>query len=395
MNELFYFLISLSFILIFSKIFGEVALKFNQNKIIGELVAGIIIGPSVLGIVNKTTALSYISELGVIILLFEVGLSIGNVRDLFKVGVWSTIVAFTGVVIPCILGYFVFLLFGLTNVQSIFAGTVLTATSISIASRVFLDLKCLDTQEAKIVLGAAVIDDIIVFVMLAVISEFILNKAVTFNTFFSICKNIMLFLTISTITCTFVVLLISKFILKKMKYSNTIFIIGISVCFFLSSISLKTGLTSMIGAFIAGVVFSMIGTQQIEKMKKEIKQIHVFFVPVFFVLIGTSVDINKFNPFTAGNKEILILTAILFIVALVGKLLTGFFVVKNDINKFLIGASMIPRGEVGLALSEIGLKYGILGTRDYNSLIAVIILTTFITPIILKYIVSKQNDLIR
>ncbi|MDR1511792.1 MAG: cation:proton antiporter [Endomicrobium sp.] len=388
MNEMFHFLLILGGILFFAKIFGEIALRSGQSTIIGELVAGIIMGPAVLGIIYETQVLSYMSELGGMILLFDVGLSI-NAKKFFKVGGWATLVAFVGIIIPYFLGYFVFLQFGLTNAQSIFAGAVLTATSIGVTARVFSDLKYLDTQEARIVIGAAVIDDVVVLGILAVVSELIINKAVTFEALLYISKNAVLFLVASVVIGISILSVIFKFI-SKMKQSNVLFIIGVALCFILSAFSLKVKLAPIMGAFIAGLVLSTIGEQQVEEIKEDIKPLCAFFVPIFFVLMGINVDINTFNPFVASNTGTLVLTGILFIVAFVGKALSGFAVLKKGVNKFLIGISMIPRGEVGLIFAELGLKNNVFEIRYYSSLVAVIILTTFITPIILRCIISKE-----
>jgi len=389
MHEMFIFLLTLASILFFAKIFGEIALKLGQNTIVGELLAGVLIGPAVLGIIHETPILSYISELGAMILLFEVGLST-NIKEFLKVGGWATIVAFVGVVAPYFLGYFVFLHFGLTNNQAIFAGAVLTATSIGVTARVFLDLKYLESEEAKIVLGAAVIDDVIVLGVLAVVLELIKDGTVSFGTFIHISKNAILFLVLSVIAGVFIASVIFRFI-SKMKQPNTIFVISIALCFVLSALSIKVKLAPIIGAFIAGLILSTIGKQQGEEIKRDIKPIYAFFVPVFFVLMGSNVDIKAFNPFVAANREILILTGILFVVAFIGKTLAGFVVFKKNVNKFLIGVSMVPRGEVGLIFAGLGLKNNVFGTRTYSSLVTVIMLTTFITPIILKYIISKQK----
>ncbi|MDR1401083.1 MAG: cation:proton antiporter [Endomicrobium sp.] len=391
MDEIFVFLLVLANILFFAKVFGEIALKLGQNAIIGELLAGIVMGPAVLGIIQETPNLSYVSELGAIILLFEAGLST-NMREFFKVGGWALLVAFAGVVVPYSLGYLVFLCFGLTNAQAIFAGAVLTATSIGITARVFLDLKYLGTQEARIVLAAAVIDDVIALGVLAVVLELITDKVVTFKTFLHVGRNAILFLVVSIIGGVSILPIIFKFI-SKMKQANVIFIMSVVLCFTLAAFSLKARFAPIMGAFIAGLLLSRIKNQQIEEIKRDIKPIYAFFVPIFFVLMGTNIDVNMFNPFVVANREILILTGILFVVAFVGKVLAGFAVFKKGINKFLIGVSMVPRGEVGLIFAGVGLKNNVFGIRDYSSLVAVIMLTTFIVPMILKHIISKQRNI--
>jgi Kef-type K+ transport system membrane component KefB len=175
-----------------------------------------------------------------------------------------------------------------------------------------------------------------------------------------------------------------------MKQEHIIFVMGIAFCFVFSAFATKVGLASIVGSFVAGLVLST--TNQSEEIRKDIKPIYAFFVPVFFVLMGTNVDISAFNPFVAANREILILVAVLFIVAFIGKAVAGFVVLKKGINRFLIGVSMVPRGEVGLIFAGIGFKNNVFGSNEYSALVAVIMLTTFITPIILKYLLSKQNE---
>jgi Kef-type K+ transport system membrane component KefB len=388
MHDVFGFLISLTTILFFAKIFGEIALKLGQSAIIGELLAGVLIGPSVCGLVHETPILTSISELGAVILLFEVGLST-DIKEFLKAGGWATAVAFIGVIVPYFLGYFVFLHFGLSSAQAIFAGAVLTATSVGITARVFMDLKKLETKEAKIVLGAAVIDDVIGLAILAVVLKLVHGGTVTFGTIAQVSGTAVLFLVLSTLAGVLIAPTIFSFV-SKMKQEHVIFVMGIAFCFFVSAFSTKVGLASIVGAFVAGLVLST--TSQSEEIKKDIKPIYSFFVPVFFVLMGTNVDISAFNPFVATNREILILVAVLFILAFISKVVAGFVVLKKGINKFLIGVSMVPRGEVGLIFAGIGLKNNVFGLSYYSALVAVIMLTTFITPIILKYLLSKQNE---
>jgi Kef-type K+ transport system membrane component KefB len=382
------FLISLASILFFAKVFGEIALKLGQNAIIGELLAGIFVGPNVLEIVRETPVLSNISELGAMILLFEVGLST-DIKEFLKSSGWAMAVAFVGVIAPYFLGYFVFLCFGLTDMQSIFAGAVLTATSVGITIRVFMDLKCLKTEEAKIVLGAAIIDDVIGIIMLSVVLKLVTGGTVSFGTVAYISGTAVLFLVLSVIAGVLIAPTIFKFI-SKMRQSYIVSTMGIVFCFIVSAFSTKIELAPIVGAFVAGLVLSTI--KQGEEIRKDIKPIYAIFVPVFFVLMGTKVDISAFNPFVAANREILVLTSILFIIAFVGKAVAGFAVLKKGINKLLIGVSMVPRGEVGLIFAEIGLKNNVFKMRDYSALVAAMMLTTFITPIILKYLISKQEN---
>jgi Kef-type K+ transport system membrane component KefB len=388
MHDVFSFLIALTSILFFAKLFAEIALKVGQSAIIGELLVGIIIGPSILNFVQETPVLTAISDLGAIILLFEVGLAT-DIKGFLRAGGWATAVAVVGVTAPYFLGYFVFLYFGLTSTQAVFAGAVLTATSVGITARVFMDLKRLETEESKIVLGAAVIDDVIGLAILAVVLKLVKGGTVTLGTVATISGTAILFLVLSIAIGVVIAPKIFKLI-SKMRQTNTIFVMGIAFCFVVSAFSAKVKLAPIVGAFVAGLVLSM--TKQSDEIKRDIKPLYAFFVPIFFVLMGTNVDISSFNPFVATNREILFLIAILFVVAFAGKIVAGFIVFKKDVNKLLIGVSMVPRGEVGLIFAGIGLKNNVFGAKDYSSLVAVIMLTTFVTPIILKYLISKQKN---
>jgi Kef-type K+ transport system membrane component KefB len=384
---MFDFLVSLTSILLFAKIFGEIALKFGQSAIIGELLAGIVVGPSVLGLVHRTPVLTSMSEIGAIILLFEVGLST-NIKEFLKAGGWAMAVAIVGVVAPYFLGYFVFLYFGLTTTQAIFAGAVLTATSVGITARVFIDLNRLKTKEASIVLGAAVIDDVIGLVILAVVLKIVQGGTVTLGTVASVSAKAILFLVLSVVAGVLIAPSVFRLV-AKMKQSFIVFVMGIAFCFIVSALSTKAGFNPIIGAFVSGLILSI--TKQGEEIKRDIKPIYAFFVPIFFVLMGTSIDIGIFNPFVTANREILLLIGILFVVAFAGKVAAGLAVFKKGIDKLLIGVSMAPRGEVGLIFAATGLENKVFGLKYYSALVAVIMLTTFITPIILKYLLKRKE----
>ncbi|MDR1194925.1 MAG: cation:proton antiporter [Endomicrobium sp.] len=388
MNEVYHFLIALVVILAAAKIFGEIAVRFGQSGIVGELLAGVIIGPGVLGLVSETPILTNISELGAIILLFEVGLST-DIKEFARAGGWATAVAFVGVMLPYFFGYFTFMYFGLSSTQSIFAGAVLTATSVGITARVFRDLKKLESEEAKIVLGAAVIDDVIGLAILAVVLKLVSGGTVTAGSIAQIAGTAVLFLALAIGAGLLIAPSIFKLV-SKMKQENIVFVAGFAFCLLIAALSSKFGLAPIVGAFAAGLVLS--STKQGEEVKNGIKPLSAFFVPIFFVLMGTNVELGTFNPFVAGNGTILILTAVLFAVAFIGKTAAGFVVFKKGINKLLVGVSMVPRGEVGLIFAGIGLRNNVFGSNEYSALVAVIMLTTFVTPFILKYLMTKESQ---
>lgn len=388
MDAIFQFLMAIMVILVAAKVFGEIAVRFGQSGIVGELIAGVIIGPSVLGLVTETPILSSIAELGAIILLFEVGLST-NIKEFAKAGGWATLVAIVGVVLPYFFGYYTFLYFGLSAEQAIFAGAVLTATSVGITARVFKDLNKLESEEAQIVLGAAVIDDVIGLTILAVVLKLVAGGSITFGSVAQVAGTAVLFLVLAVGAGLLIAPTLFKLV-SKMKQENIIFVIGFAFCLLISALSSKFGLAPIVGAFAAGLILS--NTKYNNEIQRDLKPLSAFLVPIFFVLMGTNVDLSVFNPFIAENRVILTLTAVLLIVAFIGKVLAGFVVFKKGINKLLIGVSMVPRGEVGLIFAGIGLKNNVFGSNEYSALVAVIMLTTFITPFLLKYIISKDME---
>jgi Kef-type K+ transport system membrane component KefB len=322
-----------------------------------------------------------------VILLFEAGLST-DIKEFAKAGGWATAVAFIGVFFPFLFGFFIFRAFNLDINNAIFAGAVLTATSVGITARVFLDLKKLDTEEAKIVLGAAVIDDVIGLTILAVVSKLVTGGSVTAISVLQISGIAVLFLVIVVTLGLLIVPLILKYA-DKMKQDSILFLTAVIVCLLVAALSLKVGLAPIVGAFAIGLVMS--NTKHVDEIKKGIKPIYALLVPVFFVLMGAKVDIGIFNPATPGNLQVLALGGILFVAAYIGKALAGFAVFKKGINKLLIGTAMVPRGEVGLIFASMGLTMGVFAQNIYSALVVVIMLTTFVTPVVLKILLSKPK----
>jgi Kef-type K+ transport system membrane component KefB len=386
--ETFEFLYYFAVILVCAKLFGELALRCGQSAIIGELIAGVIIGPSVLGLVHTTPTFAELSELGAVVLLFEAGLST-NIKEFARAGGWAALVAALGVLFPYLFGYLIFRYFGMHEHSAIFAGAVLTATSVGITARVFLDLKKLDTKEAKIVLGAAVIDDVIGLVILAVVSSLVEGNSVGFGTIMAISGKAVLFLALVVGIGLLVLPFIFKYI-KKMHQEGIIFVLGMAICLLVAALSNKVGLAPIVGAFAAGLVLS--NTKYVDEIKAGVKPLYMFLVPVFFVLMGTAVDVDIFNPFVAENRPILLMAAILFAAAFFGKVIAGFAVFKKGIDRLLIGVSMVPRGEVGLIFASIGLTLGVFHQQVYSALVVVIMLTTLVTPIILKWLLTRKED---
>ncbi|MDR0890779.1 MAG: cation:proton antiporter, partial [Endomicrobium sp.] len=234
--------------------------------------------------------------------------------------------------------------------------------------------------------GAAFIDDILGVIILTIISNIVIGNKISLYSINKILIKIILFFIFSFIFGLLIPKLYKCF--RNMSQDYVILIITIAICFIFSILSAKVNLAPIVGAFVSGIMITQ--TDQIRKIQKDIKPIYAFFVPIFFVLMGTNIKLNIFNPFIMKNVKFFIMTISLFIAAFVGKLLSGFAILRTKLNKLIIGLSMVPRGEVGLIFASIGLQYHIFDVNYYSVLITVIMLLTIITPILLKYILTKK-----
>lgn len=373
-------------ILVTAKLFGELFQRMGQSPVLGELVGGMIIGASVLGLVKESQTLHDLAQIGAILLLFEVGVC-SNLYEFVKIGIWSLLVAVVGVICPFFFGYLVCLYFGLDSVHSIFVGAILTATSVGITARVFADLKKLNTKEAQIILGAAVIDDVIGLGILAVVLRLVTSGTVSPYTVLNITGLAIAFVAGALIIGALCAPYLFKFI-KRMKIDGAVIVGAFAFCLLLSYLSAAVGLAPIVGAFAAGLILSI--TESKNHIEEKIKPVSHIFVPIFFVLMGALVDVKIFNPFDASNTLILKIAAALFVVAVISKMLSGTVVFKKGINRLIIGIGMIPRGEVGLIFAGMGLTNNIINSSIYSASVAVIIMTTFVTPFLLK-LVMKDN----
>ncbi len=379
-------LLSLFVIIITAKLFGELAQRLGQSPVVGELLGGIIIGASVLGLVRETEILHDLAQLGAILLLFEVGVS-SNLFDFLKVGIWAFLVAVAGVVLPFVLGYGVCQFLGLDSIHSIFVGATLTATSVGITARVFSDLDRCHTKEAKIVLGAAVIDDVIGLVILAVVTKLVASGTISLINIEYITAAAVLFLVSSLAIGALLAPYLIR-LLRTMQVRGMVIAVSFSFCMLLSFFADRIGLAPIVGAFAAGLILSV--TESKTHLEEQLKPVSDIFVPIFFVLMGSLVNIKLFDPFVAANQPVLAIAAALLIVAVAGKLLSGYTVFQKGINRLVIGAGMIPRGEVGLIFAGMGLTKGIINAQLFSSLVIVVMATTFITPFLLKSLLKKS-----
>ena len=406
-----HFFIALALILIFSKVFGELAERIKQPSVLGELVAGVILGGSVLAVVPSVAGMAgydtfhLLAEVGVAILLFEIGLET-DLKDLIRVGLTSTIVAIVGVVVPFALGFasiIAFEKYGLlgnvdpnfTILIAITVGATLTATSVGITARVLSDMNRLQSGEAKIILGAAVIDDILGLIILGVVTGLIESSESGVGGGVSAASVGIIFLKAFGFLIAAIVIgnLTSKRLfnlVEKMKVRGVLLLSALSFAFIFSYLASLVGLAPIVGAFAAGLVLA--NTNQFKSIEERVKPVSDFFTPIFFIMVGAAVDISVFNPFVKENIPILLIALVLFIVAVVGKFVSGFAVLQKGISKSVVGVGMIPRGEVGLIFAQVGLTYGIFTSGLFSAVTVMVMLTTFIAPPLLKIMFARGVD---
>jgi Kef-type K+ transport system membrane component KefB len=418
-------LLSLVVIYLASKVGGELLNRLGLPPVLGELLGGVVVGISVLHLlvfpgaeVDSSSSLiitflqksaplspegtqaiftassetiSVLAELGVIILLFEIGLE-SNVKDLMAVGIQAAIVAVVGVAVPFALGTAgLMILFGISAVPAIFAGAALTATSIGITSRVLSELGRLNSKEGQIILGAAVIDDVLGIIVLAVVASLAKEGVVDVN------KIIYLIISASSFLLGAIVLgnLFSNTfvaIANKLKTRGGLIIPAFVFAFVMAYIAAAIQLEAILGSFAAGLVLDE--TNERVQLQKQVIPIADLLVPIFFVSVGAKTDLGVLNPAIPTNREGLIMATFLILVAILGKVITGYSIFgQPQINRLAVGVGMIPRGEVGLVFLGIGSATGVLSKPLEAAIIMMVILTTFLAPPMLRFVFPESNSM--
>ena len=374
-------------ILVAAKIGGELAERFGQPAVLGELVAGVLVGGSVLGLVRENEIIDVLAQIGVIILLFEVGVS--SDFDVFmQEGLQAFTVAVVGVTLPFIGGYFLASQLGLSVMQAVFLGATLTATSVGITVRVFHDLGHSKRKEAHIVIGAAVIDDVMGLIVLAVVIGLVTTGVVSVYNIFKVTSFAVLFLT-GAILMGIAAAPFTLRLVHRMKTRGMLFVFAFSFCLLLAYFAQLVGLAPIVGAFAAGLILSR--TEHKEHIEERIRPVADLFVPIFFVMMGVMVDLKTLNPFIASNQQNIIIALNLLVVAIIGKYFSGFSIPWAKVNRSLIGVGMIPRGEVGLIFASYGLTHKLIDKGLYTSVLIMIMMTTFLTPPILKALLKTEG----
>ena len=391
------FLLALLLILLTARIFSELANRLKITPVIGELFAGIVLGPSLLGWVEPIEAIRLMAEIGIILLLFEVGLET-DVRKLVKTGKTSTLVALAGFVLPFVMGYALArYFFELSNLVSLFIGGTLTATSIGITIRVLSDLNCQQGPEGQTVLGAAVIDDILGVLLLAMLYEFSLNGGVSLGNAGKVATFIVVFFLVAPIAAKLISQIIKK-VHQQSPSEGLIPTMVVVLILFFAWLAHTMGAPEILGGFAAGLALSRRfffpfgaalnrDTQFANTVEKQLKPIISLFTPIFFVMVGLSLN---FRAIDWGSSFIWKFSISFLIIAVIGKMLIPLLLKQPLMSRLIIGLAMIPRGEVGLIFAELGRETGIISNEIYAGMIIVIALTTLLPPFVMKYLYKRQ-----
>jgi Kef-type K+ transport system membrane component KefB len=404
-------LVAIAVMLAAAKLGGELLERFHQPAVLGELLAGIVMGNLVMFGFNgaeplKTDAIiAAIAELGVIILLFEVGLE-SDLKEMMEVGGSSLLVAVLGVVAPFFLGWTVsaYFLPDESRLTHIFIGATLCATSVGITARVFKDIGKLATREARIILGAAVIDDVLGLLILAVVTGAI--RASAAGTVLAVSD--VAFIALKAVGFLLGSLIVGHFLVPRLlrgagrlETRGVLLTLAISFCLFLSWAAAQVGLAPIVGAFAAGLVLDEVHYKPSRSRKERnleelLQPVSTFLVPIFFVLMGLKVDLRTF-----ARIDILAFAGLLTVAAIIGKQVCSLGVRERGINRLAVGLGMIPRGEVGLIFAGIGaslslpsvtgVSEAVIKSSTFSAVVIMVLITTLVTPPALKWAMSRVS----
>jgi Kef-type K+ transport system membrane component KefB len=382
---------NLLIIILVARLAAELAERIKIPAVLGEIVAGIIIGPSVLGLIDPIKHLDVadmvllLGEIGVILLLFQVGLEM-DLGEMAKVGKPALLVAIIGVVVPFAAGFGVAASFGEEGKVALFIGAALTATSVGITARVLGDLRALALRESRIVLGAAVADDVFGLVILTVVVKVVTEGSISAGVVLETIGLAAGFLLLTGLLAIYVIPRVFTRIDRIAKSSTTIVSIAFALTLAFSLLANQAKLAFIIGAFMAGLAVGR--SPQHERIAEGLNPLGHIFIPVFFASIGINADLEAmFQP------SVLALASVLTVVAIIGKLVAGLGIGRSGGDKLLIGIGMMPRGEVGLIFASIGLSKGVLDNELYGALLLMVLVTTLITPPLLRLKIAKRTDL--
>ncbi len=377
-------LANLTMVFIAAKVGGEVALRLRQPAVLGELAAGLLIGVSGLQWLHPDQPLlQMMAQIGVTLLLFEIGLE-SDMRALLRVGWQSLLVGLIGMIAPFGLGLAVMLASGAGMMTAVFVGAALTATSIGITINVLQELKQLKTKAGQTILGAAILDDILGVVVLSVVIALSDGQAITVASVGMIVGKALGFLIGALIIGKLAAPHFGR-IIAVLRSRGVLLTAALIFAFGLAYAAEVFGLAALIGAFAAGLVLAE--SDQRHPLEKQIKPVTDFFLPIFFILVGAQVQLGALWQ----DKAMMTLVGLLTVAAVVGKLAAGMGAGGRLRHKLLVGSGMVPRGELGLIFASMGLASAVLNTQTHAALVVVVLITTFLGPVLLNGLIDRRS----
>jgi Kef-type K+ transport system membrane component KefB len=392
------FFLTLLIILLTVRIFAELATRLQAPSVIGELFAGVVLGPSLLGWIEPTEAIRLMAGIGIILLLFEVGLET-DVKRLVSTGLESIVVALAGFILPFLFGFgLAYGPFELPLLVSLFIGGTLTATSIGITVRVLSDLKRQHSKEGQIVLGAAVLDDVMGVVLLALLYEFSIGGGVSLINTGKVLIFVAAFFVLAPAAAKLMSAVIKRFDASS-EIPGLIPTTIVSLVLFFAWLAHAVGAPELLGGFAAGLALSRrfflpLGVALhadeafAERIETQMKPIVQLFTPIFFVMVGLALNLREIDW---NSPFIWVFSLSLLIAAVAGKLFGALLVKESWPVRWMIGTAMIPRGEVGLIFAELGRESEILSNEVYAGMVIVIALTTLLPPFVMKWYYRRHG----
>lgn len=369
-----------------AKVLGELFERVRQPAVVGEILAGILLGPYILNMIGPSNFYNVLAEIGVIILLFNVGLHT-RTEDMLRVGPTSLVVAILGIIFPFIFGFLFTRIIAHSTVEAMFIGAAMVATSVGITARVLADLGILDAEVSKVILGAAVIDDIIGLIVLAVVAG-MGRGTISYVTIGLVLLEAIAFVIFLIIIGRRVMYRFFGANLSFLKSRNAPFSIAILICLGLSAVASYIHLAAIVGAFMAGMILAEFNIRF--RLSGKTESLYDFLVPFFFVMMGKQVDLSIFT-----HPSIIGAALILTIFAILGKLIgCGVGAINLGWKQAsLVGVGMVPRGEVGLIIASLGLSLGTITGDLYSIVVFMVIATTLLTPPVLRSLVFKIPEI--
>ncbi|MGH2723528.1 MAG: cation:proton antiporter [Actinomycetota bacterium] len=381
-SEITAILVDLFVLFLAAKLLGDLFVAMRQPGVVGELLAGVLVGPHLLGLVGPEghAVLDVIAELGVIILLFTVGLET-SARELRRVGRSALSVGVLGVILPLGAGITLMLALGYEHTEALFVAAALMATSVGVTARVLRDLRALQSPTARIVLGAAVVDDILAIMVLSVVAGLAVGQLTAGGLVISLLEVIG-FLVIVVLAGPRVIRRLSDFAHTPL-IPRSPFVFAVLLTLGLAALSGVIGLASLIGAFLAGMIFEF----SRDEVARDIEPVYQFLVPFFFAITGTRLDPSVFM-----DPSILGLAAVVTVIAIVTKVAGGYLgsMSQGRHVAIAVGVGMVPRGEVGLIVASLGLGLGVISTPLFGTVVAMTVVTTLLTPPVLGPLIRRM-----